>query len=48
MRTLTATARPGPPGTGGVWRMDGYGTVLVMGGGVLQEYRTASVGCLEG
>ncbi|GGU97556.1 peptidase [Streptomyces filipinensis] len=43
-----AAARPGPPGTDGVWRMDGYGTVLVLGGGVLQEYQTTSVSCLKG
>ncbi|MEU1403242.1 S41 family peptidase [Streptomyces sp. NPDC005728] len=53
--TLTASAgpaagasRPGPPGTDGVWRMDGYGTVLTLGGGVLQEYQTTSVGCVKG
>ncbi|AKJ08800.1 protease [Streptomyces incarnatus] len=43
-----AAARPGPPGTDGVWRMDGYGTVLAIGGGVLREYQTTSVSCLEG
>ncbi|MGW3208099.1 S41 family peptidase [Streptomyces sp. NPDC001135] len=43
-----AAARTGPPGTDGVWRMDGYGTVLVLGGGVLQEYQTTSVSCLRG
>ncbi|MGW7821712.1 S41 family peptidase [Streptomyces puniciscabiei] len=43
-----AAARPGPPGTDGVWRTDGYGTVLAIGGGVLQEYQTTSVSCLKG
>ncbi|MEU5536916.1 S41 family peptidase [Streptomyces sp. NPDC020362] len=53
--TLTAAAvpaagaaQPNAPGTDGVWRMDGYGTVLTLGGGVLQEYQTTSVGCLKG
>ncbi|WP_053656252.1 S41 family peptidase [Streptomyces sp. MMG1121] len=43
-----AGTQSGPPGTDGVWRMDGYGTVLVIGGGVLQEYQTTSVSCLKG
>lgn len=43
-----ACARPAPPGTDGVWGMDGYGTVLVLGGGVLQEYQTTSVSCVKG
>ncbi|MBX7552054.1 S41 family peptidase [Streptomyces sp. tea 10] len=43
-----AAAQAGPPGTDGVWRVDGYGTVLVAGGGVLQEYQTTSVSCLKG
>ncbi|MGW7522415.1 S41 family peptidase [Streptomyces sp. NPDC054783] len=43
-----AAAGSGPPPTDGVWRMDGYGTVLVLGGGALQEYQTTSVSCLEG
>ncbi|MFE7572730.1 protease, partial [Streptomyces sp. NPDC057539] len=41
-----ATARPGPPT--GVWRTDGYGTVLTAEEGVLREYQTTAVGCLEG
>ena len=41
-------ARPSPPSTDGVWRMDGYGTILTLGGGALQEYQTTSVGCLRG
>ncbi|MFI1768293.1 S41 family peptidase [Streptomyces sp. NPDC020800] len=41
-------AEPDPPGTDGVWRTDGYGTVLTVGGGVLQEYQATSVGCLKG
>ncbi|MER6566081.1 S41 family peptidase [Streptomyces sp. NPDC001093] len=43
-----AAAHPEPPGTDGVWRMDGYGTVLVLGGGVLQEHQTTAVSCLKG
>ncbi|MGV4980848.1 S41 family peptidase [Streptomyces sp. NRAIS4] len=43
-----AAAPAGPPDTDGVWRMDGYGTVLVLGGGVLQEYQTTSVSCVKG
>ncbi|WP_369394167.1 S41 family peptidase [Streptomyces sp. CG1] len=44
-----AAASPaGPPDTDGVWRMDGYGTVLVLGHGVLQEYQTTSVSCVKG
>ncbi|MCZ0991422.1 S41 family peptidase [Streptomyces diastatochromogenes] len=51
--TLTAAAAPtaaaaARPGTDGVWRMDGYGTVVTLGGGVLQEYQTTSAGCVEG
>lgn len=53
--TLTATAvpaagaaQPSPPSTDGVWRTDGYGTVLTVGGGVLREYQTTSISCLEG
>ncbi|MEU4931468.1 S41 family peptidase [Streptomyces yokosukanensis] len=45
---VAAAAQPGPPATDGVWRMDGYGTVLVLGGGALQEYQTTSVSCLKG
>ncbi|MER5547870.1 S41 family peptidase [Streptomyces sp. NPDC002589] len=44
-----AAASPAaPPATDGVWRMDGYGTVLVLGEGALQEYQTTSVSCLKG
>ncbi|MFJ9870388.1 S41 family peptidase [Streptomyces sp. NPDC101165] len=51
--TLTAAAAPAavgaaPPSTDGVWRMDGYGTVLALGGGSLQEYQTTSAGCVKG
>ncbi|MFJ9030728.1 S41 family peptidase [Streptomyces sp. NPDC102274] len=41
-----ATSRPLPPT--GIWRMDGYGTVLAADDGVLREYQTTAVGCLEG
>ncbi|MFF8865397.1 S41 family peptidase [Streptomyces sp. NPDC015139] len=43
-----AAERPGPPGTDGVWRTDGYGTVLVLGGGALREYQTTSLTCVRG
>ncbi|WKX74270.1 S41 family peptidase [Streptomyces sp. XD-27] len=32
----------------GVWRMDGYGTVLELSNGRLREYQTTGVSCLEG
>ncbi|MFI1508813.1 S41 family peptidase [Streptomyces sp. NPDC020597] len=34
--------------TGGIWRMDGYGTVLSIRNGTLQEYQTTAVSCLKG
>jgi hypothetical protein len=51
--------RPGPRpapqalagGTGrldGVWRTDGYGTVLAVDGRGVQEYQTTAVSCLKG
>ncbi|MCD9876221.1 S41 family peptidase [Streptomyces guryensis] len=52
--TLVAGAAPaavadtGTPGTDGLWRMDGYGTVLALGHGLYQEYQTTSVSCLKG
>jgi C-terminal processing protease CtpA/Prc len=36
------------PPTDGIWRMDGYGTVLSLRNGTLQEYQTTAVSCLEG
>jgi hypothetical protein len=42
------TAHGSPPGVDGVWRVDGYGTVLALGHGVYQEYQTTSVSCLKG
>ncbi|MFB7368410.1 S41 family peptidase [Streptomyces sp. NPDC056222] len=36
------------PPTDGVWRMDGYGTVLSIRNGTLQEYETTAVSCLAG
>ncbi|MFF1781374.1 S41 family peptidase [Streptomyces virginiae] len=36
------------PTTDGIWRMDGYGTVLSIRNGTLQEYQTTAVSCLEG
>ncbi|MFJ7331862.1 S41 family peptidase [Streptomyces sp. NPDC101110] len=44
----TAASAPGKPGTDGVWRMDGYGTVLSLDGDTLQEFQTTSVSCLKG
>ncbi|WP_030839693.1 S41 family peptidase [Streptomyces sp. NRRL S-475] len=48
--TAPATAAPttGKPGTDGLWRMDGYGTVLSLDGDALQEFQTTSVSCLKG
>ncbi|MET9499667.1 S41 family peptidase [Streptomyces sp. NPDC006552] len=34
--------------TDGIWRMDGYGTVLSIRNGTLQEYQTTAVSCLKG
>ncbi|MCX4547061.1 S41 family peptidase [Streptomyces sp. NBC_01565] len=42
----TATAQQ--PATDGIWRMDGYGTVVSIRNGTLQEYQTTAVSCLEG
>ncbi|MEU0692153.1 S41 family peptidase [Streptomyces uncialis] len=36
------------PTTDGIWRMDGYGTVLSIRNGALQEYQTTAVSCLKG
>ncbi|MER0450061.1 S41 family peptidase [Streptomyces sp. Edi4] len=36
------------PTTDGIWRMDGYGTVLSIRNGTLQEYQTTAVSCLRG
>ncbi|TDT29351.1 tricorn protease-like protein [Streptomyces sp. BK208] len=44
----TALAQPAAPRTDGVWRTDGYGTVVVLDGDTLQEYQTTAVGCLKG
>ncbi|MGA5036932.1 S41 family peptidase [Streptomyces capoamus] len=53
--TVAATALPAasaaPAGrsvTDGVWRTDGYGTLLVLGDGALREYQTSAAGCLAG
>ncbi|MCX4823295.1 S41 family peptidase [Streptomyces sp. NBC_01142] len=37
-----------PPPVGGVWQMDGYGTVLSLDGGLLQEYQVTGVSCIKG
>ncbi|MCT9142064.1 protease, partial [Streptomyces violarus] len=43
-----ATATASMPSTDGLWRMDGYGTVLSLDGDRLQEFQTTSVSCIEG
>ncbi len=44
----TAASTHGKPGIDGLWRMDGYGTVLSLDGDTLQEFQTTSVSCLKG
>ncbi|MFB7226575.1 S41 family peptidase [Streptomyces fimicarius] len=46
--TDTATASPHRPAVDGIWRMDGYGTVVSIRDGRLQEYQTTAVSCIEG
>ncbi|MGW7110168.1 S41 family peptidase [Streptomyces xanthophaeus] len=36
------------PATDGIWRTDGYGTVLSIRNGTLQEYQTTAVSCIAG
>ncbi|MEU0008339.1 S41 family peptidase [Streptomyces sp. NPDC006314] len=36
------------PTIDGIWRMDGYGTVLSIRKGTFQEYQTTTVSCLKG
>ncbi|MFE5535464.1 S41 family peptidase [Streptomyces sp. NPDC056492] len=36
------------PVTDGIWRTDGYGTVLSIRNGTLQEYQTTAVSCIAG
>ncbi|MGW5398473.1 S41 family peptidase [Streptomyces sp. NPDC003952] len=48
-----ATAGAGHPSTGpagpvGIWRLDGYGTVLRVESGRLQEYQVTGISCLPG
>ncbi|MFB7608700.1 S41 family peptidase [Streptomyces gardneri] len=43
-----ATAAAHQPVTDGVWRTDGYGTVLSIRNGTLQEYQTTAVSCIPG
>ncbi|WP_327134789.1 S41 family peptidase [Streptomyces sp. NBC_01343] len=47
---LVATAAPAAtahqPATDGIWRTDGYGTVLSIRNGTLQEYQTTAVSCI--
>ncbi|MET7640748.1 S41 family peptidase [Streptomyces sp. NPDC005438] len=51
--SLTAATTPAAPTPGdgpveGVWRVDGYGTVLSVRGGTLRQYQTTDVSCLQG
>ncbi|WP_371934706.1 S41 family peptidase [Streptomyces sp. KL118A] len=46
--SASVSAADAPPRTDGVWRMDGYGTVLALRDGKLQEYQTTAVSCLKG
>ncbi|MDQ0688642.1 hypothetical protein QFZ56_007605 [Streptomyces achromogenes] len=55
--TVTALALAGPAapaatahqqGPDGIWRMDGYGTLLLIRNGIFQEYQTTAVSCLKG
>ncbi|MFE4874922.1 S41 family peptidase [Streptomyces sp. NPDC056682] len=43
-----AAAPRAADGVDGVWRVDGYGTVLSIADGQLQEYQTTAVSCLRG
>ncbi|MFD7754442.1 S41 family peptidase [Streptomyces sp. NPDC059757] len=43
-----AAARHAAARVDGVWRLDGYGTVLSIEDGRLQEYQTTAVSCLRG
>ncbi|MFJ3796643.1 S41 family peptidase [Streptomyces sp. NPDC090088] len=46
---LAAPSAGGPPGTAvGLWRTDGYGTVLAVDGQGLWEYQTTAISCLKG
>ncbi|GAA0465446.1 hypothetical protein GCM10010361_31910 [Streptomyces olivaceiscleroticus] len=45
--TGTAAAEQRPT-VDGVWRVAGYGTVLSIADGQLQEYQTTAVSCLQG
>ncbi|MFH8572446.1 S41 family peptidase [Streptomyces sp. NPDC017993] len=47
LSALPAPAEAALPTTG-VWRTDGYGTVLVLDEDGMQEYQTTSVSCLKG
>ncbi|MFI1191016.1 S41 family peptidase [Streptomyces californicus] len=50
--TLAGQAAPAAtahqPSADGIWRMDGYGTVLSIRNGAFQEYQTTAVSCLKG
>ncbi|MFK0155037.1 S41 family peptidase [Streptomyces sp. NPDC090493] len=44
----SATSSTGGVSATGLWRMDGYGTVLAIDGHGVQEYQTTAVSCLKG
>ncbi|NUV69611.1 S41 family peptidase [Streptomyces sp. CAI-121] len=46
--SATGTATAHRPSVDGFWRMDGYGTVLSIRNGTLQEFQTTAVSCIEG
>ncbi|WP_327401920.1 S41 family peptidase [Streptomyces sp. NBC_01288] len=43
-----ASRSPERPPAAGLWRMDGYGTVVALTHGTYQEYQTTAVSCLKG
>ncbi|MFJ8820910.1 S41 family peptidase [Streptomyces sp. NPDC102467] len=45
---VAPAAAAGRPGVEGVWRVTGYGTVLSVTDGRLQEYQTTEAGCVRG
>ncbi|MCX4771360.1 S41 family peptidase [Streptomyces sp. NBC_01285] len=45
---IVPAAAAQPPAVDGTWRVNGYGTVLRIADGRLQEYQTTSVSCLKG
>lgn len=45
---LAPAGAQSPRPVGGVWEMDGYGTVLSLDDGLLQEYQVTGVSCIKG